>query len=178
MHGHRIRTPGNSFRELVQFFGGGFFTPLGREQGVWGQGLCGPAPLARTRVLEDTPSVYSGARGPSGGKLCKVKEGVRPDDCQGRKSLLRLTEGQLTSWGQVRRGAGTRVETLFNPSPTEPRPMQSHRVDPQFPAVYHGKFACGKLCSYCHRLFIYPLPHTDIQGTLHVVTTDLPAAPL
>ena len=37
------------------------FMPLGRWSESLGQGLCGHVPLARTGVLEDTSSAYSGA---------------------------------------------------------------------------------------------------------------------
>jgi len=65
VHGQR-----NNFGESVQFNGGG-------EGWPWslGQGLCGLVPLARTGVLEDISSAYSGTSWGWRGSYM-VKQGV------------------------------------------------------------------------------------------------------
>lgn len=82
---------------------GNQFSLLGR--GRWpeslGQGLCGCIPLSRPGVLEDASSTYSEAvrwrRGAGGGGApYKVKQGVKPDNCQGEKFLLGLMVRQPT----------------------------------------------------------------------------------
>lgn len=73
-------------------YSGGAFMPLGRWPGSLWQGLCGHVQLIRTGVLEDTSSVYSGAVS-EGGKPYNIKQGVRPDKCEGSKVLLGLIVG-------------------------------------------------------------------------------------
>ena len=80
--------------------------PLGRWPGSLGQGLSvyGPVQLSVTVVLEDTSSAYSGSRGSEEGKPYKVKQGVRPNNCQDSKFLLGLMVGQLTLWSRLGEG--------------------------------------------------------------------------
>ena len=65
---------------------------LGKWPGSLGQGLSvyGPVQLSVTVVLEDTSSAYSGSRGSEEGKPYKLKQGVRPNNCQDSKFLLGL----------------------------------------------------------------------------------------
>lgn len=95
----------NSFRELVHLEGleEGVFIPLGRWPGYLGQGLCGHVQLARTAVLEGSLFAYSGAVAQASTCLSvwesyPVKQGVKPDNRQGKKNLTRIDSG---TWCQV-----------------------------------------------------------------------------
>jgi hypothetical protein len=93
-----VNTPGNSFRELLIGTGWkGVFILLERWPGSLGQNLCGCIPLARGGVLEDDSSTYSGHCG----KANKVKQGVKPDNCQSSKFLVGLLVEELALFHQV-----------------------------------------------------------------------------
>ena len=66
--------------------------------------MCGHVPLVRAEVLEDASSAYSGVAvlGRGWKEHYKVKQGVKPDNCQGNTFLLVLIMKQphfmATGW--------------------------------------------------------------------------------
>jgi hypothetical protein len=64
--GDQLRGPG-----LVYWVGKGISMPLRSWPGTLGQDLCGCAPMARERVLEDVSSTYFGAIGRGKGNLIR-----------------------------------------------------------------------------------------------------------
>lgn len=69
----------------------GIYDP-GEWPGSLGQCMCGPVPLVRAEVLEETSSTYPGAgwEGPF-----QVKQRTKPWNRQGIKLLLKLMLGEL-----------------------------------------------------------------------------------
>lgn len=131
-----IRTLGNSFRELVRFNGGeeGVFNAPGEVDGL-GQGRYAHAQLTRSGVLEDASSAYSRVGRPRG-KPSKLKQGVKPGNCQGSEFLLGLMLGEPASWHPIgsREGASAGhphlrylgLELSLTLLPTNPESLWSH----------------------------------------------------
>lgn len=65
-----------------------------------------PCSLARMMLLEDALSTYSGVIGSRRRNPYKVKQGMKPDTCQGNKFVLGCTNVmvQLALWCQVGKG--------------------------------------------------------------------------
>lgn len=61
-----------------------------------------PCTTGQNRVLKDTSRGW----GVEGRESYKVKEGVKPDNCQGNKLLLGLMVGEPTLHGEVGSGEG------------------------------------------------------------------------
>lgn len=104
-------TPRGSFRELVQFNGEGLgcwekgvFMPLGRWPGSLGGQVCGLCTIGQGRSVGRC-FTYSEAAGWGEGREgpYKVKQGERPDNCQGTKFLLGLIAGKPTFRHQIGR---------------------------------------------------------------------------
>jgi hypothetical protein len=81
-----------------------------------GQGLCGHVQFARTGVLENSSSAYSGARSSEGETAYKVKHRMRHDNCQSSTFLLGLILWQPTVWHQVGRGGSQCLQSSYEVS--------------------------------------------------------------
>lgn len=137
-----IHTLGNSFRELVRFNGGeeGVFNAPGEVDGL-GQGGYAHAQLTRSEVLEDVSSTYSRVGRPRG-KPSKLKQGVKPSNCQGSEFLLGLMLGEPAFWHPIGRQEGASaghphlrylgLELSSTLPPTNPGSLWSHTWAPLF----------------------------------------------
>lgn len=91
--------------------------------------------MTKTGMLKDASSIYSGV----GGGAYKVKQGVKPDDCQGNKFSLGLLWPELAFWHWVETGEianpcrPTSEVSRFEAPPgpfflCNPGPLRSHRT--------------------------------------------------
>jgi hypothetical protein len=139
-----INKPRNSFGELTHFLVGrkGYLCPSGGGQGLWDQvyvagyhwpeqgvGQCLISMLRDCRVLGRNPY--------------QVKQGVKPDNCQGDTFLQGLMVGEAALWCQVGREEVANSCLMFEGSTVEAPLAFLHNPGPLRSPSYLADF-CGQ----------------------------------